>query len=149
MSEKPSSDSLLIVDNEDHNDFVKLRQMLVRTHMEDLREMTNSVLYENYRAQKLTSGSYSLDKNGEINPLLKFEDERAAHETKMTKLEAEMKQVFQMKVAEKEAKMRQNEEELYAKHRELRESIERQRMELEEKKRRLEGEKKKTKSLFK
>lgn len=54
------------VDNEDHNDFVKLRQMLVRTHMEDLREMTNTVLYENFRTQKLTSGSYSVGKNGEI-----------------------------------------------------------------------------------
>lgn len=41
------------VDNEDHCDFVKLRQMLVRTHMEELREHTNEVLYENYRTDKL------------------------------------------------------------------------------------------------
>lgn len=41
------------VDNEDHCDFVKLRQMLVRTYMEELREHTNSVLYENWRSEKL------------------------------------------------------------------------------------------------
>ena len=34
------------VDNEEHCDFVKLRQMLIRTNMEELREHTNDVLYE-------------------------------------------------------------------------------------------------------
>ena len=43
------------VDNEDHCDFVKLRQMLVRTYMEELREYTNDVLYENWRTEKLLS----------------------------------------------------------------------------------------------
>jgi septin 7 len=41
------------VDNEQHCDFVKLRQMLVRSHMEELREYTNDVLYEDYRTEKL------------------------------------------------------------------------------------------------
>lgn len=41
------------VDNEQHCDFVKLRQMLIRTHMEELREHTNNELYENYRSEKL------------------------------------------------------------------------------------------------
>ena len=43
------------VENEDHCDFVKLRQMLVRTYMEELREFTNDVLYENWRTEKLVS----------------------------------------------------------------------------------------------
>ena len=43
------------VDNEDHCAFVKLRQMLVRTYMEELREFTNDVLYENWRTEKLLS----------------------------------------------------------------------------------------------
>ena len=87
--------------------------MLIRTHMEELKEVTNSILYESYRSQKLNSVNYSVDKNGEINPLLKFEEERSAHEAKMAKLEAEMKFVFETKVSEKEAKMRQNEQEVY------------------------------------
>lgn len=41
------------VDNEEHCDFVKLRQMLIRTYMEELREHTNSYLYEAYRSEKL------------------------------------------------------------------------------------------------
>lgn len=46
---------LVEVDNEEHCDFVKLRQMLVRTYMEELREYTNDVLYENWRTEKLLS----------------------------------------------------------------------------------------------
>lgn len=113
--------------------------MLIRTHMEELKEVTNAVLYENFRSERLSAGNYSVDTSGEVNPLLKFEEERSAHESKMAKLEAEMKQVFEMKVAEKEARMKQNEDELYAKHRESREQIEKKRRELEEKKNRLDG----------
>lgn len=52
-------------------------------------------------------------------------------------MEAEMKTVFQQKVNEKEAKLKQSEEELYARHREMKEALEKQRLELEEKKGRL------------
>lgn len=51
------------VDNETHCDFVKLRQMLVRTHMEELREYTNDTLYENYRTEKLKSMGVSQDES--------------------------------------------------------------------------------------
>jgi septin 7 len=51
------------VDNEDHCDFVKLRQMLVRTHMEELREHTNDMLYENYRTEKLRAMGVSQDES--------------------------------------------------------------------------------------
>ena len=49
------------VDNEEHCDFVKLRQMLVRTYMEELREYTNGVLYENWRTEKLLSMGVAQD----------------------------------------------------------------------------------------
>jgi septin 7 len=54
-------------------------------------------------------------------------------------MEAEMKMVFQQKVQEKEAKLKQSEEELYARHREMKDALEKQRLELEDKKRRLES----------
>ena len=42
MGEKFEADSypwgVIEVDNEEHCDFVKLRQMLIRTHMEELKE---------------------------------------------------------------------------------------------------------------
>ena len=104
----------MLVDNDDHCDFVKLRQMLVRTHMEDLKEYTNDVLYENYRSQKMTSAGgasvyYSTD---QANPIAKFEEEKKAHEAKLARMEAEMKQVFQQKVAEKETRLKQTEDEV-------------------------------------
>ena len=49
------------VDNEDHCDFVKLRQMLIRTFMEELREHTNTSLYENWRSEKLVNMGVTQD----------------------------------------------------------------------------------------
>jgi septin 7 len=132
---------IIEVDNEEHCDFVKLRQMLIRTHMEELKEHTSNNLYENYREEKLTAMGVAQDPSvfKEVNPAVKQEEERSLHEQKLAKMEAEMKMVFQQKVAEKESKLKQSEEELYARHREMKEQLERQRMELEEKKARIES----------
>jgi septin 7 len=129
------------VDNEEHCDFAKLRQMLIRTHMEELKEYTNNLLYENYRSDKLTSMGVAQDPSvfREVNPAAKQEEERTLHEQKLQKMESEMKMVFEQKVAEKESKLKQSEEELYARHREMRDQLERQRAELEEKKARIES----------
>ncbi len=64
---------------------------------------------------------------------------RAHVEQKLAKMELEMKMVFQQKVTEKESKLKQSEEELYARHREMKEQLDRQRQELEEKKLRIES----------
>ncbi|KAF2127582.1 Septin [Dothidotthia symphoricarpi CBS 119687] len=129
------------VDNEEHCDFVKLRQMLIRTHMEELKENTNNVLYENYRSDKLTAMGVQQDSSvfKEINPAVKQEEERSLHEQKLQKMEMEMKMVFQQKVQEKESKLRQSEEELYARHKEMKDQLDRQRQELEDKKSRVES----------
>ncbi|PLB46040.1 Septin B [Aspergillus steynii IBT 23096] len=132
---------IIEVDNEEHCDFVKLRQMLIRTHMEELKEHTNNSLYENYRSDKLTQMGVAQDPSvfKEVNPAVKQEEERALHEQKLAKMEVEMKMVFQQKVAEKESKLKQSEDELYARHREMKEQLDRQRQELDEKKSRLES----------
>ncbi|KAJ3112162.1 hypothetical protein HK098_008220 [Nowakowskiella sp. JEL0407] len=129
--------------------------MLIRTHMEELKERTNEVLYETYRTQKLAL-SDGTEVDGAGSPLSKFEEEKIAHEAKMAKMESEMKAVFQQKVAEKESKLKQSEDELYQRHREMKEQLEKQRLELEEKKKRLESGRpgtpekaKKAKGLFK
>jgi septin 7 len=129
------------VDNEEHCDFVKLRQMLIRTHMEELKEHTNNMLYENYRSEKLIAMGVDQDPSvfKEVNPAIKQEEERQLHEQKLAKMETEMKMVFQQKVEEKERKLRQSEEELYARHKEMKDQLERQRNELEERKARIES----------
>ncbi|XP_069767586.1 septin-5-like isoform X2 [Narcine bancroftii] len=43
------------VENPAHCDFVKLRNMLIRTHMQDLKDVTRDVHYENYRAHCIQS----------------------------------------------------------------------------------------------
>ena len=129
------------VDNEEHCDFVKLRQMLIRTHMEELKENTNNGLYENYRSEKLAAMGVAQDPSvfKEVNPAVKQEEERSLHEQKLAKMEMEMKMVFQQKVAEKESKLRQSEEELYARHKEMKDQLERQRSDLEDRKARIES----------
>ncbi|XP_022257169.1 septin-7-like [Limulus polyphemus] len=41
------------VENLEHCDFLALRNMLIRTHMQDLKDVTSNVHYENYRCLKL------------------------------------------------------------------------------------------------
>ncbi|KAJ1670439.1 Cell division control protein 3, partial [Coemansia sp. RSA 25] len=132
---------IIEVENEEHNDFIKLRQMLLRSHMEELKDSTDMVLYENYRTQKLLSMGHVQDNNvfREFNPLVQLEEERRAHDAKMQKMEAEMTAVFQQKVQEKESKLKLSEEELYARHKEMKTVLEKQRAELDDKKKRAEA----------
>ena len=46
---------VLAVENQSHCDFIKLRNMLVRTHMQDLKDVTRETHYENYRAHCIQS----------------------------------------------------------------------------------------------
>lgn len=41
------------VENLDHCDFKALRKMVVRTHVQDLKDVTNNVHYENFRCRTL------------------------------------------------------------------------------------------------
>ncbi|KAH6565232.1 hypothetical protein BASA50_006002 [Batrachochytrium salamandrivorans] len=42
------------VDNPRHCDFSKLRYMLLNSHLQDLKEVTHDILYEQYRTEKLS-----------------------------------------------------------------------------------------------
>lgn len=42
------------VDNPEHSDFALLRRFIVQTHMQDLKDVTHDVHYENYRVQCLS-----------------------------------------------------------------------------------------------
>lgn len=44
---------LVDIENMAHCDFIPLRNMLIRTHLQDLKEVTNNVHYENFRCRKL------------------------------------------------------------------------------------------------
>lgn len=126
------------VHNEEHNDFVKLRSLLIHNHMEDLRERT-SQLYENYRTEKMVQLGIKQDDSvfNQPDPAVRQLEERRQHEQRLAKMEAEMRAVFQQKVTEKESKLKNSEAELFQKHREIKEQLERQRQELEQRKQQL------------
>lgn len=42
-----------VVENLEHCDFIALRNIVIRTHLQDLKDVTNNVHYENYRCRKL------------------------------------------------------------------------------------------------
>lgn len=44
---------LFAVENLEHCDFIALRNMVIRTHLQDLKDVTNNVHYENFRCRTL------------------------------------------------------------------------------------------------
>nr|XP_055063644.1 septin 5b [Misgurnus anguillicaudatus] len=54
------------VENQSHCDFVKLRNMLIRSHMHDLKDLTCDVHYENYRAQCIQEMTSKLTQDSRV-----------------------------------------------------------------------------------
>uniref|UniRef100_UPI00398EB2B5 septin-5-like isoform X2 n=1 Tax=Pristiophorus japonicus TaxID=55135 RepID=UPI00398EB2B5 len=57
------------VENPAHCDFVRLRNMLIRTHMQDLKDVTRDIHYENYRAHCIQSMTRMVVKERNRNKL--------------------------------------------------------------------------------
>ncbi|KAL4702961.1 hypothetical protein ACJJTC_008739 [Scirpophaga incertulas] len=130
------------VENLEHCDFLALRNMVIRTHLQDLKDVTSSVHYENYRCRKLAGLSHDgiPHRSSNKNPLAQMEEEKREHDLKMKKMESEMEQVFEMKVREKRAKLKESEAELTRRHEATRRALEAQARELEERQRALQAE---------
>ncbi|XP_033216393.1 septin-7 isoform X1 [Belonocnema kinseyi] len=130
------------VENLEHCDFIALRNMVIRTHLQDLKDVTNNVHYENFRCRTLAG--LGVDgkptKVSNKNPLAQLEEEKREHDNKMKKMEIEMEQVFEMKVREKRQKLKDSEVDLQRRHEQMRRSFEQQVRELEEKRRAFESE---------
>ncbi|CAG5099970.1 Similar to pnut: Protein peanut (Drosophila melanogaster) [Cotesia congregata] len=130
------------VENLEHCDFIALRNMVIRTHLQDLKDVTNNVHYENFRCRTLAGvgvdGKPTRISNK--NPLAQLEEEKREHDAKMKKMEMEMEQVFEMKVKEKKQKLRDSEADLQRRHEQMRRSLEQQLRELEDKRRAFEAE---------
>ncbi|XP_065562251.1 septin-7-like isoform X3 [Artemia franciscana] len=138
---EPSSKSLR-VENMEHCDFIPLRDMLIRTNMSDLKEVTANIHYENYRSRKL-GGVHTDGKPAKVsnkNPLAQMEEERREHESKIKKMESEMEQVFEMKVKEKTQKLKDTEVDMHRRHEQMKKGLEQQEVELMEKRAAFEAE---------
>ncbi|XP_026670861.1 septin-7 isoform X3 [Ceratina calcarata] len=131
------------VENLEHCDFIALRNMVIRTHLQDLKDVTNNVHYENFRCRTLAGVGVDgkPTKVSNKNPLAQLEEEKREHDNKMKKMEIDMEQVFEMKVREKRQRLKDSEADLQRRHEQTRRSFEQQVRELEEKRRAFEAEK--------
>ncbi|KAK3609330.1 hypothetical protein CHS0354_024872 [Potamilus streckersoni] len=92
------------VENPNHCDFLKLRQMLISTHMQDLKDVTADVHYENYRAQHIASemshahkerGKLKRDSNPGMEDTEKLLQQKEAEIKKMQEMLARMQAQLQ------------------------------------------------------
>lgn len=130
------------VENESHCDFVKLREMLIRTNMEDMREKTHSRHYELYRQKRLEQMGFT-DVDSENKPVSfqqTFEAKRSNHLAELQQKEDEMRQVFVQRVKEKESELKENEKELQGKFDKLKKDHSEEKRKLEDARKKLEEE---------
>ncbi|XP_072921133.1 septin-11 isoform X1 [Hemitrygon akajei] len=130
------------VENENHCDFVKLREMLIRVNMEDLREQTHARHYELYRRCKLEEMGFK-DTDPDSKPFSlqeTYEAKRNEFLTELQKKEEEMRQMFVMRVKEKESELKEAEKELHEKFDNLKKTHQDEKKKLEDKKKDLEDE---------
>jgi septin 6/8/11 len=109
-----SFQGIVQVENEAHCDFVKLREMLIRTNMEDMREKTHTRHYELYRQKRLEQMGFT-DVDSENKPVSfqqTFEAKRSNHVAELQAKEDEVRQMFVVRVKEKEAELKDSEKEV-------------------------------------
>uniref|UniRef100_A0A4W3GLG4 Septin n=1 Tax=Callorhinchus milii TaxID=7868 RepID=A0A4W3GLG4_CALMI len=130
------------IENESHCDFVKLREMLIRVNMEDLREQTHARHYELYRRCKLEEmGFKDTDPDSEPFSLQEtYEAKRNEFLGELQKKEEGMRQMFVMRVKETETDLKDKEKELHDKFDQLKRMHQEEKKKLEEKRRDLEEE---------
>ncbi|NP_001077035.1 septin-8-B [Danio rerio] len=129
------------VENESHCDFVKLREMLIRVNMLDLREQTHARHYELYRRCKLEEMGFK-DTDADSEPFSLQETYVAKRREFIVELqmkEEQMRQMFVNKVKETEAELKEKERELHERfemlkrtHQEEKRSLEEMRRDFEE-----------------
>ncbi|XP_031414307.1 septin 10 isoform X1 [Clupea harengus] len=130
------------VENENHCDFVKLREMLICVNMEDLREQTHTRHYELYRRCKLEEMGFK-DTNPESKPVSlqeTYEAKRQEFLGELQRREEEMRQMFVQRVKEKEMELKEAERDLQGKFEQLKRLHSEEKGKLDDKRRSLEDE---------
>lgn len=88
------------VENPKHSDFSKLRSVLVSTHMQDLKDVTRDVHYENYRAQYITKTmrETNVDRSSAVVTRAAFEQEeqKSSKEKLLRQKDAEIARMQEM-----------------------------------------------------
>ncbi|XP_051017356.1 septin-14 [Acomys russatus] len=131
---------VLQVENENHCDFAKLRNLLLCTNMEDLKDQTHTQHYECYRSNRLQKLGFR--DVGPDNQPVSFQDmyeaKRQEFHEQCQREEEELKQTFVQRVKEKELTFKDAEKELQDKFEHLKRIQQEEILRLEEERRKLE-----------
>lgn len=130
------------VENENHCDFKHLREMLIRTNMEDLRNQTQLKHYELYRKERLKQMGFSeTDSSGGTSSFAEtYTLRRDSILKSLQSREEEMRQKFVIRVKEKEAELKEAERELHCRFDKLKATVNEERRMVDEQKRALDEE---------
>uniref|UniRef100_A0A9J7YZK0 Septin n=1 Tax=Cyprinus carpio carpio TaxID=630221 RepID=A0A9J7YZK0_CYPCA len=88
-----------LLENQSHCDFVKLRNMLIRSHMHDLKDITCDVHYENYRAQCIQQMTSKLTQDNRVEspiPILPLSTPDAETEKLIKMKDEELRRMQEM-----------------------------------------------------
>lgn len=113
------------VENPDHSDFSRLRELIIRSNLNDLVEVTHNVHYERFRSTRLESEGRAdtmLQSDNDFNERL--EKERAEFAAEMQAREEKMKKLFEKKMLEKDEELKQKENDLVNKRQERMNEVE-------------------------
>ncbi|XP_036028021.1 septin-14 isoform X2 [Onychomys torridus] len=131
---------VLQVENESHCDFVKLRDLLLSTNMEDLKDQTHVQHYECYRRSRLQKLGFN--DTGRNNQPVSFQEmyeaKRQEFQAQCQREEEELKHMFMQRVKEKELTFKDAEKELQDKFEHLKRIQQEEILKLEEERRKLE-----------
>ncbi|XP_040587538.1 septin-14 [Mesocricetus auratus] len=131
---------VLQVENENHCDFVKLRDLLLCTSMEDLKDQTHTQHYECYRSSRLQNLGFN--DMGPNNQLVSFQEmyeaKRQEFQGQCQREEEGLKQTFMQRVKEKELTFKDAEKELQDKFEHLKRIQQEETLRLEDERRKLE-----------
>ncbi|CAB3410693.1 unnamed protein product [Caenorhabditis bovis] len=89
------------VENMDHNDFLTLRDMIIRTNLIDMIDVTRNVHYENFRFRQM-DGLPKNEKNRD--PFTHLEEERRQKDRELVEKRATLERVFNEKTSSRKAR---------------------------------------------
>jgi len=130
----------VIVENEQHCEFLNLRNAILRTNLEDLRETTHTIHYELFRQRKLESMGFTDDDSDRFDLSRIYEKKRDENLAEMERQTDEMRQMFVQRVKEKEGELKDAEKELHDKFDRLKRLHAEEKRKLQEKQQLLENE---------
>uniref|UniRef100_A0A914W8Y8 Septin-type G domain-containing protein n=1 Tax=Plectus sambesii TaxID=2011161 RepID=A0A914W8Y8_9BILA len=121
------------VENIKHNDFIALRDMIIRTNLIDLIDVTRGVHYENFRCRQLTKASLN-NASLDMDPFTQMERDKHSKERQLIEKKDHMEKVFEEKVNIRERKMADRNAKFEQREKENRKTLEEKRAELERRK---------------